>query len=341
MAVGPAVTTAYDTGALLGSTLANYRDKFEDNVSSNVALWWKLKQDGQVKKKVSGGERAVVQLLSGLNSTSKAYSGYDTLFTGTGAQDGMTQAEFPWSQHSVVVAINGIEEAANKGEAEIIDLLGAKVQQAEITAAEDFEGMFAGYGTGYTNKAFLGLGKLIGDATTTGSTNVGGIDATAGGNSFWRSIVERTVTALALTGTSGLNRAYNQLTRGTDRPNFALTSMDMFEKYEAILQPGQRFTDEKTASAGFQNLVFKTAPVVWTAALQYGHSASGLAAEVGSWYFLNTKYINLLQLGDKWMKQSDFIKESVYDARWAQILSYGQLVISNRRYGGTKLEGKT
>ena len=68
MAVGPAVTTAYDTGALLGSTLANYRDKFEDNVSSNVALWWKLKQDGQVKKKVSGGERAVVQLLTGFRA---------------------------------------------------------------------------------------------------------------------------------------------------------------------------------------------------------------------------------------------------------------------------------
>src|SRR4051812_3452539 len=144
--------------AILSTTLANYRDKLEDNISTRVGLWWWLKEKDRVRT-VSGGQKIVEQLLYALNPTGSSYQLYDTIAVTASA--GITAAEYPWKQHAVTIAIAGIEEAQNSGEAAIIDLLAAKTKQAEMTAAEQFETMFLSDGTGNSGKDFLGLGALI------------------------------------------------------------------------------------------------------------------------------------------------------------------------------------
>jgi hypothetical protein len=91
------------------------------------------------------------------------------------------------------------------------------------------------------------------------ATTVGGIDPQRN-YSWWASKEENTSTALTLAQMSSL---YNSVSVGNDHPDLLLTTQTLFEKYEALLQPQLRYTDTKTADAGFQNLLFKAAPVMY------------------------------------------------------------------------------
>ncbi len=308
---------------LLTTTLNNHQPNLVDNLSTNIALYWKLKEKGAIKK-LSGGAKIVIPLLYGKNSTSSSYSGYDAL--SLTPQDGITAAEFNWKNHNVSVALSGEEERKNNGPAEVVDLWGAKVKQAEITCAEDFSVMFHSTGAGNAGKNFLGIEALIGDNLST-VTTVGGIDSTDALNTWWRSYVERTVGVLTL---QDIGTAYYQASRGPTAPDFGVTSLALYQKFEALLQPQQRFTDPKMASAGFENLKFHGAPVCWDA---------GVTA--GRFFWLNTEFLKLVQHTDAWMSPTPVDKPSGIDARYSHIISMGELTISNRKHGGSKLEGRT
>lgn len=253
------------------------------------------------------------------NTTAASYSGYDTITTG--AQTGLTAAEYDWKQYAVSIQINGLEEAQNSGEEEIIDLLEAKVQQAEQTVLEKFDEMFIDSdGTGNSNKDWNGLGNLVNQNTT----SVGGIDPSV--ETWWQSYRETTATALTI---AQMSTAYNTVAEGNDQPNVILTTQTLYEKYESLLQPQLRFADAKTADAGFQNLLYKGAPVVFDTYVN-----------TGLMYFLNTKYIRLVGHRDNWFKATPFVRPKDVDARYAQILCYGNLTCSNRSRQGV-LTAKT
>lgn len=302
--------------ALLSTTLANYRNTLEDNVFSARPFQSWLKERGRVKM-VSGGAKIVIPLIHGLNSTAGSYSGYDTI--AITAQTGISAAEFPWRQYAVSVAISGLEEAQNSGREQVIDLLNGKVMQAEETAAEKLDQMFFLDGTGNAGKDWLGLAAIV-DSTGT----VGGIDGAA--QAFWRSYVDSTAEVLSL---AALTKAYNSVSRGNDTPDFGLTTQTLYEKYEALLQPQLRFTDNKTADGGFQNLLFKTTPLMFDVYCQ-----SGVV------YLLNSKYLNLVGHSKKWFVNTPFQTPVNQDARFSQILAYGNLTVSNRARQG-KLTAKT
>jgi hypothetical protein len=123
--------------------------------------------------------------------------------------------------------------------------------------------------------------------------------------------------------------AYNSVSVGNDHPDTLLTTQTLFEKYEALLQPQLRYTDTKTADAGFQNLLFKSAPVMYD---------TGCTA--GTFFFLNSKYLTLVGHTSKWFDQTAFIRPEDLDARYALIMCYGNLTVRNRAKQG-KLTAKT
>jgi hypothetical protein len=156
---------------------------------------------------------------------------------------------------------------------------------------------------------------------------VGGINSASGqNNDWWRSYEENTAGALTL---AQMTTAYNTVSVGNDHPDMVLTTQTLFEKYESLLQPQLRYTDTKTADAGFQNLLFKAAPVAYDV-----HCTSGVM------YFLNSKYISLVGHSDKWFANTEFLRPENMDARYALILCYGNLTIRNREKQG-KLTAKT
>lgn len=297
---------------ILSTTLANHMPRLVDNVFSARPLVYFLKKAGQVRV-VNGGNKIVLPLMYGQNSTAGSYSAYDTI--DITPQTGITAAEYNWKQYAATIAISGIEEAQNSSEEAIIDLLEAKTFQAEETITEQMDQMFIqSDGTGNSGKDWLGLEILVRDAQAT----VGGIDASV--DSWWESYVEGTAGSLDL---ASMRTAYNSVAVGNDQPNVILTEQTLFEAYEDLLQSQERFMDASTADGGFQNLLFKGAPVVYD---DY--------VNAGDMYFLNTKYIRLVGHGDNWFKPTPFVRPDNQDARYAQIICYGELTISNRKRQG-------
>jgi hypothetical protein len=304
--------------ALLSTTLANYRDQLTDNIFTARPLTYFLMDKGRIRM-VDGGTKIVEPLIYGTNSTVASYSGYDTL--SLTAQEGISAAEFEWKQYAASIAISGIEEAKNNGEQAIINLLEAKIMQAEESMKEGFNQMFFGDGTGNSGKDWNGLANIVDSAGT-----VGGINRATAGNEFWRSYEEGTAGALSL---ADMSTAYNSVSVGNDHPDMVLTTQTLFEKYESLLQPQLRYTDAKTADAGFQNLLFKAAPVAYDV-----HCTAGTV------FFLNSKYLTLVGHTGKWFAQTDFVRPENMDARYALIMCYGNLTVRNAAKQG-KLTGRT
>ena len=301
---------------LLTTTLANYRSTLTDNVFTARPLTYKLMEGGRIRM-LNGGTKIVEPLIYGQNSTVGSYSGYETL--SLTPQEGISAAEFEWKQYAASIAISGIEEAKNNGEQEIINLLEAKIMQAEESMRESFNQMFFADGTGNSSKDWNGLGNLVESGNT-----VGGINSST--YSWWASKEENTSAALTLAQMSNL---YNSVSVGNDHPDLLLTTQTLFEKYEALLQPQLRYTDTKTADAGFQNLLFKAAPVMYDV-----HCTAGV------FYMLNSKYLTLVGHSGKWFSQTSFISPEDVDARYALIMCYGNLTVRNRAKQG-KLTAKT
>ena len=303
-----------DFDAILSTTLKNYIPKLTDNIFSARPLFYAL-TNGQTIRRISGGAKIVVPIIYGTNSTAASYSGADTI--ATTAQTGISAAEYDWKQYAVTITINGMEEAKNNGEAEIIDLLEGKIMQAEETVIENMNDMFFNDGTGNSGKDWGGLNQLVGTGLT-----VGGIDATDADNSWWRSHLANEGGALAL---ASMANVYNTVSVGNDQPTILIASQAVYESYEALLQPQLRYSDANTADAGFQNLLYKGAPVTYDTVT--GQNDNKI-------FFLNTKYLRLVAHTDVWFKPTPFVRPTNQDARYAQILCYGNLTTSNRARQG-------
>lgn len=301
--------------SILSTTLKNYTPKLEDNIFTSRALFYWLTSNGRITTK-TGGAKLVEPLMYSLNDTAGSYAGYDNI--STNPQDPFTAAEYDWKQFAVSIAISGIEEAKNNGTAAIVDLLQGKITQAEMTVSEKLDKMFFSDGTGNSSKDFLGLKALV------GTGDLGGI--TESTNTWWSSTVDSTSEALTI---AKLSHSYNTASVGNDHPNGAFTTQALLEKYESLLQPQLRFSDPKTADAGFENLLYKNVPVAYDT-----------YCDAGYWYFLNSKYLALRKHSNKWMTTTPFVKPWGQDARYAQILSYGEFVTSNRARQGL-LTGKS
>jgi hypothetical protein len=304
--------------ALLSTTLANYRSQLTDNVFTARPLTYWLFSKDRIRM-LNGGTKIIEPLIYGSNSTVGSYSGYDTI--SLTPQDGITAAEFDWKQYAASIAISGIEEAKNNGEQEVINLLEAKIMQAEESMREGFNQMFYADGTGNSSKNWNGLGNLV-----EASGTVGGINRATAGNEYWRSYEENTAAVLSL---AQMATAYNSVSVGNDHPDVVLTTQALYEKYEALLQPQLRYTDTKTADAGFQNLLFKAAPVMYDV-----HCTAGVV------YFLNSKYLTIVGHSGKWFQQTDFVRPENMDARYALVQCYGNFTVRNAKKQG-KLTAKT
>jgi len=306
--------------ALLTTTLANYRNKLYDNIfDAYPFLSWlngKLgvaSRGATVKRVVSGGESIVEQLMYGKSSAVKAYSNYETL--DTTPQDGMTIGRYNWKQYAATIYISGLEKRSNMGEEQLINLLEAKAKQAEMSLRDTMSVDAFGDGTGSAGKALTGLSALV-SATAT----VGGLSPTT---YTWWAANASTSSSFAANGISTMRTAFNSLSYGNDKPDAIFTDQTNFERYEAALQPQERFTNTKSADAGFENLTFKGVPIYFDR-----------DCTSGKIYMLNSNYLNLVVHKDADMITKPFITPENQDVSTAQILFQGNITTNNRRMNG-------
>ena len=304
--------------ALLSTTLQNYRPTLVDNIFTARVLLDHLNSKGRVLVE-EGGSSIVEPLVYAQNDTTGSYSGYDAI--DLTPQEGISAAEYNWKQMASSIAISGIEEAKNRGTEAIIKLLNAKIMQAEESIKEELNQMLYGDGTGNGGKDFNGLANII-----SASGTVGGIDSTT--NTWWQSTSTAVGGALTLLAMAG---AYNTASRGNDTPDMIVTTQTLFEKYESLLTSQVRYQDTTKANSGFQNLMFKQTPVVFD-----------VSCTSGVMFFMNSKYLKLVGMNGHWFQTTDFQRGTVagVDARYALVLSFGELTCSNRARQA-KLTGAT
>jgi hypothetical protein len=304
--------------ALLSTTLQNYQPTLVDNIFKDLVLLNHLNERGRVVVE-EGGTSIVEPLMYAINNTVSSYSGYDAI--DLTPQDGISAAEYQWKQMAASIAISGIEEAKNRGTEAIIKLLNAKVQQAEMSLKSSLNDQLFADGTGNGGNDFNGLGNIVGTQNNT----VGGIDASS--NTWWNP-TQATTMAAALS-LANMADVYNRASRGSDVPDIIVTNHTLFEKYESLLTPNVRYQDVSKANSGFTNLMYKQTPMVFDLALATDSSDAPM-------YFLNTKYLKLTGLNGYWFATTDFQNGTVagVDARYALIMSYGQLTCSNRQRQG-------
>lgn len=317
---------------LLSTTLKNYRPKLVDNIYSSHAVFYALKEAKAVKEEV-GGERIVQPLDYAKNTSGGSYSGYDTL-TITPVET-IGAAEFNWKQYYVTIRISGEEQRKNNGSKyKVIDLLGARIKNAENAMRENLvDGIFSD-GTGNSGKDLTGLEAMVSDSGT-----YGGIDSST--ETWWQAYVDDnsgTDTALTL---DDMRTAFNSASKGgKDTPDLIVTTQSLYEKYEGFFTqvnngtvPGSFSTPSKgikrMADGGFQVLQFKGAPIVWDE-----------QAPAKTMYFLNTNHMRLVVHRDANFATTDFQKVSASDSLEAQVLFMGNLTC-DRRKSFAKLTNRT
>jgi len=306
------------------TTLRNRSGKLRDNMSKNIALLSRLQEKENVAP-VSGGRSIVEELEYAENSTFMYYSGDETL--NVGASDVFTSAEFDWKQAAVAVKINGLELLKNSGREKVIDLLEARIKNAEKTMLNNLSTGVYSDGTGTVGKQIGGLQSLVSDA---GTGTVGGINSTT--YAFWRNAIydmsSNGVAASAASIQDAMNSLYLSISRNRDVPDLIVADNTYFGYYWKSLQAIQRITDSKMASAGFQTLKFMNADVVYDG----GFSGTAPSAHM---YFLNTDFIKFRPHRDRNMVPLNPDRFSTNQDAMVKLIGWaGNMTVSNRSLQG-------
>lgn len=142
---------------LLTTTLESRTGKLADNVTDNNALLKRLKERGNIRP-ISGGTKIVEELEYG-ESDSVWYSGYDAINT-TNPQV-FTAAAYDLKLLAAPVGCSGEELLKNSGRERVIDLMEAKIKNAEKTLMNQMSAGIYSDGTGSSGKQLTGLKALV------------------------------------------------------------------------------------------------------------------------------------------------------------------------------------
>ena len=329
------VTTNLD--ALFATTLANYRNTLEDNISESNAVFYEMKKNGQWES-AAGGSYIAEDLLYELASFD-SYDGYDELpDTPT---DGITQAIYEWRQGSVPISYSEKERKQNKHR--IIDLVKAKIKQAEMGFIDGFnksflQGSLAQGGTTiYTpyvspsnGSSFIDpLFKII-DYSPTSSRSVGNINQST--SSWWRN---RQRTSTATTYAAFLlewDNMYNSCARGPGGPpNLIVTDQTTYELLNAAYYQQYRTQLREDGNYPFTNVMFRRAHVVFDQYMPDVESAAAATTTYGTAAFINTAFLKMRVESETNFQMTEFQKPPRGDSRLAHILFMGQTTTGNRR----------
>ena len=309
---------------IITTTLQGYSGEIADNITNHNALFKQINKKGN--KQFATGRSIVQELEYAENSTVMWYSGAETLDISPG--ETFTAAEYNWKQLAGNVTITGLEEIQNSGKEAVHNLLRSRIRNLEKSLKNTMATALYADGTGTNSKEIGGLQLIVADTPT---NSVGGISG--GTYTWWKNYVYDFSTELSASATStniqkGMNRAWINTVRGSDKPDIITADSNRYLDYLESLTPNQRFTDDKGAGVGFTNLVFQgDVPVVYDD-----------QCPSKKMYFLNTDYLFLrpkkgrefVPMGEKSSVNQDALVMPIY---WA-----GNMTCSNRSLQAVVIE---
>lgn len=309
---------------IVTTTLREHPSEITDNVSDHNALLRRMKKRGNIKK-IDGGYEIVRPLDYAENGTYQRFSGFDTL--NVAASDVLSAAKFDWTQAAIHVTASGQQLRMNAGGNRIADLAKARLKNAIRTAA-NYQSIDL-YSSGALTNQMGGLAHIV---TNDGTGTVGGI--VAGTYDFWKNQFYEAPSSNAVSKSNikgYMNTLWLRCVRGTDKPDLIVSSHDFYSYYWESLQDLQRFASADKAEAGFPELKYNTADVVFD-------SNSNFSTTAEKMYFLNTDYLEMVVHRDADWSQMDDKMSVNQDAVVIPLLWMGNLVCSNRALQGVFID---
>jgi len=300
--------------AELSATLHNRRSEVIDNIFTGTAFLNAMREKGGVKTE-DGGKRLDTPVQMAKNSTAASFGKYDVL--DTTPQNNETTASYPWASLYATISISFQEEKENQGRHAVYSLLNQKIDDASTTLRDLCNIQLMAAQPGAASKDVGSLTEVIDVAPTADPPRTDQIGLIGNANTWWRN---NATNGGAFT-VADMNTMWNDVSDGHSFPTFLMTNQTPYEYYENSLTGQIRYADTRMADAGFQNLLYKNAPMLWDTQM-------GLTDAI---YFINTAYLKVTLMNGADFITTDFVEPTNQAARTAKILVMKQLESNNRR----------
>ena len=259
-------------------------------------------------KKVDGGTK-IIQPLEYASGVFEWFSGAQTLSTAD--SDVLTAASYDWRQCTAPVSISRLDELKNMGAAQVVDFVQAKMKNAKKTMSQNMS--VAIFNAGTDPLAPVGLRAIVDTAST-----IGGI--AQGTYSWWQAKVDSSTTTTSL---AALENNYLLCSEDTEKPTVGYTTKAIFGRIWGLMQPQQRFADEKSADAGWDSLLLNGTPMLVASNCPASH-----------FFWVNENYFHLYVHPEENMRFEEFQVPLNQMVKSGRIVWAGALGSSNNRYHG-------
>lgn len=321
----PVQTVSKPIDALATTTLEKVKPTLADNIFKGNAVLAKLYDKREI---IDGGLFLACPVMYDQNNAGKwMASGYDILTTT--AQEGLTWAQFPWREFGITTVISGSEKRKNSGESAKLSLIKSKLKQTAKTMRETVSKEVCQINTAKDPLSLLGLDDIVANVASFSDT-LGGIPSAS--NPWWQNQILGTgATGLGTSVAKFLARLYMLCTEGTEKPDLIPAEKSVYAHIEGVMAGQIRITSKEYDDLGFDNIMYKNAPIVPEFYIQPDTAAGG------SLYMLNSNWLTLYVLkgADMTDNGGEFLEIVNQDAIVSKMVWEGQLGVNNRRFHGT------
>lgn len=252
---------------IMSLALEDRSSGYQDLVSNSNALLAVLKRKGLWKP--FSGPTIRERLLYAKTGNAVWYNGFD--FLANTPAELFNDAEYRPKMLAIGVSLSNEEILTNSGENQLLDIMEAHIEAAEMELMDEVDISLHGDGTRFGGKELGGLRLAV--PTVVNSGTYGGIDR--GANPIWRTSTFDIQTAFPALGTQWtantvrpiLNQIMTQRSRNRRGADLLLMSAEPYAAYDAATVAIQRINDETNlGKLGFQSLKYfgagRTAEIV-------------------------------------------------------------------------------
>lgn len=317
----PTKTITWDN--LNSSTIGEFDRTLKDGIFKKHLLLMKLNE----KKKTYNGGIYITEPIMKAIGNGGSYSGMDVLTPQD--KEIVTTAVFEPAHYEADITVSYTDDLANRGPAQIFDLMEAKYENAKktmeynITLALFGDGVKATYG----NAPIVGLQAAVATDPTANPTAgaYGGITRDSGASTdFWKNqYKDETSGGLAGLSMLKLQNLWGLCSDGNEHPDIIVTTQSIYDKIWSLADARQQLGNEEAARMGYQSIDFNGVPLI-----------VDKNCPAGCVYMLNTDYIYLKVHQDDDMASTPFLQGTTQLVKVKYITWTGQLVCGNPRYQG-------
>lgn len=209
----------------------------------------------KMAKKTSGGTQIQVPVKYRHNTQGGYYAGLELL--DTAQETTRTRAVWDWKQFHKPIVLNNIERAMNAGEEGIVELMSAEMEDAKTGMKDQLSTALFGDGTANDGKVMDGLLAAVDDGTNVAT--YAGINRST--YTWWKANYYGSIGTLAL---ADMATGYDAAENGSKRPDYIVTTKDIWTDYEALLFTQVQFISrdgKNRLGGGAETLSFRSTPV--------------------------------------------------------------------------------